>query len=114
MRGEWGILRADMVRYLVLLVHGGVYADSDTACVAPFDQWLSPETKARMVDSVKTLIPPTAICIRMTIMNGQADAVGLSRNASLQPRFAAGAGRRREPTACFLAPPPASLIPSQP
>ncbi|KAJ0392151.1 hypothetical protein P43SY_006252 [Pythium insidiosum] len=33
--------RADYFRYLVLYVHGGVYADSDVSCLTPVGQWLS-------------------------------------------------------------------------
>ncbi|GLE05361.1 hypothetical protein PINS_up014374 [Pythium insidiosum] len=32
--------RADYFRYLVLYVHGGVYADSDVSCLKPVGQWL--------------------------------------------------------------------------
>ncbi|KAL9600854.1 MAG: hypothetical protein Q9219_002896 [cf. Caloplaca sp. 3 TL-2023] len=34
------ILRADLIRYLVLLNQGGVYADLDVACVKPIDLWI--------------------------------------------------------------------------
>jgi len=34
--------RADFFRYLVILRHGGVYADVDTECRAPLDTWLLP------------------------------------------------------------------------
>ncbi|KAJ0395278.1 hypothetical protein ATCC90586_009630 [Pythium insidiosum] len=33
--------RADYFRYLVLFVHGGVYADSDVSCLKPVGQWLN-------------------------------------------------------------------------
>ncbi|GLE09403.1 hypothetical protein PINS_up021012 [Pythium insidiosum] len=33
--------RADYFRYLVLYVHGGIYADSDVSCITPVSQWLS-------------------------------------------------------------------------
>ncbi|KAL7423036.1 hypothetical protein Q5752_002335 [Cryptotrichosporon argae] len=39
LRGWSGVARADMFRYLVLLVHGGVYTDTDTACVRPIRDW---------------------------------------------------------------------------
>ena len=35
--------RADFFRYLVLLKHGGVYADLDTECTRPLDGFIQPE-----------------------------------------------------------------------
>ena len=34
------ILRADMIRYLVLLADGGLYSDLDTASLKPIDDWI--------------------------------------------------------------------------
>ena len=34
------ILRADLIRYLLLLADGGVYNDLDVGCVQPIDTWL--------------------------------------------------------------------------
>lgn len=34
-----GILKADVLRYLLLLVHGGVYSDTDTECLKPMADW---------------------------------------------------------------------------
>ena len=39
------ILRADLIRYLVLLGDGGVYSDIDTESLKPIDQWIPPEYK---------------------------------------------------------------------
>lgn len=36
---EYGVQRSDLWRYMVMCGHGGVYADSDTLCVAPIDTW---------------------------------------------------------------------------
>ena len=36
------ILRADMIRYLVLLADGGLYSDLDTALLKPIDDWIPP------------------------------------------------------------------------
>ena len=36
------ILRADLIRYLVLLAEGGVYSDLDTMCLIPIEDWLPP------------------------------------------------------------------------
>jgi mannosyltransferase OCH1-like enzyme len=35
-----GVERADFFRYMVVLRHGGVYADLDTECVRPLDALL--------------------------------------------------------------------------
>lgn len=37
------ILRADFLRYLILLVEGGVYTDIDTRPVRPIQDWVPPE-----------------------------------------------------------------------
>ncbi|KAJ9114686.1 hypothetical protein QFC22_005562 [Naganishia vaughanmartiniae] len=34
-----GVLRADVFRYLALLMEGGVYTDTDTACIRPIIRW---------------------------------------------------------------------------
>ncbi|KZP00811.1 glycosyltransferase family 32 protein [Calocera viscosa TUFC12733] len=34
-----GVLRSDMLRYLVLLLEGGVYSDTDTICLKPISRW---------------------------------------------------------------------------
>ena len=38
-----GILKADMLRYLVLLKEGGVYCDSDTRAIKSISKWIPPE-----------------------------------------------------------------------
>lgn len=43
------ILRADFLRYLVLLGHGGVYSDLDTECLKPIDAWI-PERYSKHQD----------------------------------------------------------------
>ena len=40
-----GILKADMLRYLVLLKEGGVYCDSDTRAIKPISNWIPSEYK---------------------------------------------------------------------
>lgn len=35
-----GVMRADFWRYLVTQRHGGLYADLDTVCLVPVDEWL--------------------------------------------------------------------------
>ncbi|KAK3619025.1 hypothetical protein LTR56_024280 [Elasticomyces elasticus] len=37
------ILRADVLRYLVILAEGGLYTDIDTECTKPIDTWLTSE-----------------------------------------------------------------------
>ncbi|MCJ1436366.1 hypothetical protein MMC27_005745 [Xylographa pallens] len=39
------ILRADLIRYLVLLGDGGIYSDIDTEALKPIDEWIPPEYK---------------------------------------------------------------------
>ena len=34
------VLRADLVRYLILYGDGGVYTDLDTVCLRPFESWI--------------------------------------------------------------------------
>lgn len=46
------ILRADYIRYLMLLADGGVYTDLDTVCVKPIDQWV-PE---KMQGSIRMVV----------------------------------------------------------
>lgn len=55
-----GILKADVLRYLLLLVHGGVYSDTDTECLKPMadwargaelwapERWVAPSDRARI------------------------------------------------------------------
>lgn len=42
------ILRADLIRYLVLLGDGGVYSDVDTNALKPIDDWIAPELASRV------------------------------------------------------------------
>ncbi|GME64182.1 Initiation-specific alpha-1,6-mannosyltransferase [Neofusicoccum parvum] len=37
------ILRADFLRYLILLAEGGVYTDVDTQPIRPIEDWVHPE-----------------------------------------------------------------------
>ena len=41
------ILRADLIRYLVLLADGGVYNDLDVRCIKPIKDWVAPELFAQ-------------------------------------------------------------------
>ena len=45
MRLTPGAARADLWRYCVLWVRGGVYADADCRCLAPLDEWVGAETQ---------------------------------------------------------------------
>lgn len=40
------ILKADLLRYLLLFSEGGVYCDLDVSCHVPIDQWILPEYEA--------------------------------------------------------------------
>jgi hypothetical protein len=51
-----GILRSDALRYLVLLMEGGVYSDMDTKCMKPIENWGTTDPKAwRKQDKTSTL-----------------------------------------------------------
>jgi inositol phosphorylceramide mannosyltransferase catalytic subunit len=41
-----GVMRADIWRYAVLWVHGGIYADIDAVCHRPIDVWLDQSREA--------------------------------------------------------------------
>lgn len=64
------ISRADLGRYLVLAVHGGIYADLDCECLAPFDPLLDgaelvigiePESHSRL-DAARRRRLPRVLC----------------------------------------------------
>ncbi|KAG9033137.1 membrane-bound alpha-1,6- mannosyltransferase Initiation-specific [Tulasnella sp. JGI-2019a] len=69
------ILKADMLRYLLLLVHGGVYTDIDTTCLRSITHWgknavlwkdgkdwLIPSRRGETLESMrKNLGPPSVI-----------------------------------------------------
>jgi alpha 1,6-mannosyltransferase len=44
---ETPVLRADLLRYLLMLSRGGVYSDIDTSCLEPIDSWIPPEYRLR-------------------------------------------------------------------
>nr|XP_031864275.1 uncharacterized protein CI109_000188 [Kwoniella shandongensis]KAA5531347.1 hypothetical protein CI109_000188 [Kwoniella shandongensis] len=46
LKGDWGVVRADLFRYLVLLLNGGIYTDTDTASVLPISEWARNPVKA--------------------------------------------------------------------
>ena len=49
-----GAARADLWRYCVLYVHGGVYIDADCRCLHPLDQWLPMDTDLVVVADHET------------------------------------------------------------
>ena len=36
-------MRSDILRLVILYLHGGVYADVDTECVTPLREWIRPD-----------------------------------------------------------------------
>lgn len=44
--------RSDIMRYLLMLVEGGVYSDTDVTCIKPVDQWIPP----RWRDKVRAVV----------------------------------------------------------
>lgn len=40
-------MKSDFLRYLVLLIEGGVYSDTDTEAIRPIDDWVPPEYRGR-------------------------------------------------------------------
>lgn len=44
--------RSDLMRYLLMLVEGGVYSDTDVACLKPVDQWIP----LRWRDQVRAIV----------------------------------------------------------
>lgn len=47
-----GVLRADLFRYLILLIHGGIYTDTDTACVRPLSTWPGIDLRNKRYDTL--------------------------------------------------------------
>lgn len=46
------ILRADLLRYLIILAEGGVWSDLDVTCETPIDSWVPPEYADLNIDMV--------------------------------------------------------------
>ncbi|KAA8571824.1 hypothetical protein EYC84_001789 [Monilinia fructicola] len=46
------ILRADLVRYLILLAEGGVWSDLDAECLVPVDNWIPHEFREAEINMV--------------------------------------------------------------
>ncbi|KAJ3062076.1 membrane-bound alpha-1,6- mannosyltransferase Initiation-specific [Podochytrium sp. JEL0797] len=47
------VLKADMLRYAMLYIQGGVYADSDTLCLKSVDDWYGEYKNATLIVSVE-------------------------------------------------------------
>ncbi|KAG8886432.1 membrane-bound alpha-1,6- mannosyltransferase Initiation-specific [Tulasnella sp. 332] len=81
------ILKADMLRYLLLLVQGGVYTDVDTSCLKPIVNWgasatlwhegrgwLVPTRRGQTLESmIKSLGPPSVVVGVEADVGGRAD-----------------------------------------
>lgn len=46
------ILRADLLRYLIVLIEGGIWSDLDVTCDKPVIDWVPPEYKDRDIDMI--------------------------------------------------------------
>ena len=46
------ILRADLLRYLIIFAEGGIWSDLDVACEKPVPSWVPPEYADRNIDMV--------------------------------------------------------------
>ncbi|KAK8858639.1 hypothetical protein IAR55_002868 [Kwoniella newhampshirensis] len=57
LKGDWGVVRADLFRYLVLLLNGGIYTDSDTASVLPISQWARNPIQAQSPVAMLEVLP---------------------------------------------------------
>lgn len=67
LHGTLGVVRADLFRYLVLLLNGGVYTDTDTACVKPVSEWASNPSLLHSSDPILNAIPAlTALATAQT------------------------------------------------
>ncbi|WRT67852.1 uncharacterized protein IL334_004826 [Kwoniella shivajii] len=55
--GKWGVVRSDLFRYLVLLLNGGVYTDTDTACVRPISEWGKNAIKHNSINPLIEALP---------------------------------------------------------
>lgn len=40
--------RSDIMRYLLMLIEGGVYSDTDVTCIKPVDQWIPPRWRDKV------------------------------------------------------------------
>ncbi|KAJ3233975.1 membrane-bound alpha-1,6- mannosyltransferase Initiation-specific, partial [Chytriomyces hyalinus] len=47
------VLKADMLRYATLYIHGGIYSDSDTECLHGLDTWIGNYTDAEFVVGIE-------------------------------------------------------------
>lgn len=50
------IIAIDLLRYLLIYVHGGIYSDIDTFCLQPIDSWFSAADKKDASDITKSNI----------------------------------------------------------
>ncbi|EIW73490.1 hypothetical protein TREMEDRAFT_16005, partial [Tremella mesenterica DSM 1558] len=59
LKDDLGVVKADLFRYLVLLLNGGVYTDTDTACIKPIEEWTR-EYDIAVVDPLVAALPTLA------------------------------------------------------
>lgn len=47
------VLQADLIRYVVLFLYGGVYSDTDTKAVEPLDNWIPKDKRADLLIGIE-------------------------------------------------------------
>ena len=60
-----GVMKADLWRYCILYIYGGVYVDIDTECKAPIDSWFYGEeynTEDILIVTPEYSSPPSNLC----------------------------------------------------
>ena len=95
LRGKRGIIRSDLFRwglgivvgyvsadgrYLALLLEGGVYSDTDTACIKPIDEWAR-DPEVRYAHPIEAHLP--ALLARAHPSTGQYSFTASSHEPSL-------------------------------
>ncbi|KAJ3048324.1 membrane-bound alpha-1,6- mannosyltransferase Initiation-specific, partial [Quaeritorhiza haematococci] len=69
------IVKADLFRYMIVYVFGGVYSDVDTMCLKPIDTWVKPPNDewSGGVTSSSPTPPPVTDIIGVEFYDGRTD-----------------------------------------